>query len=240
MLSIRYRTAFLALVLCSNGAVAQASAPIDWPMLPDPDAQEFEDPYRDLSKPQFASLMDLARTQIALDSGELGKDERNEKSEQAASLIKKLQAQGLDPEWILAQREAVAERRERAAVSTNPALDGEDIELTGFMIVAPDMEDGEMVAYLLPDRGICMHLPAPVPNQLIRLDIEQLPEPLGACIATAVRGQLSSNESTATIPVLDHTVTMWSSWRLDVSEATTGGGELEQVEDHQHHHQHQH
>jgi hypothetical protein len=85
------------------------------------------------------------------------------------------------------------------------------------------MEDGAMVAYLLPDRGVCMHLPPPVPNQLIRLDIDDLPEPLGPCINAAVRGRLSADENTATVPVFDDTAHLWSSWRLDVSEAITAG-----------------
>jgi hypothetical protein len=117
----------------------------------------------------------------------------------------------------------VAERRQRAALSTNPSLDGESIEITGYLLVAPDMEDGAMVAYLLPDRGVCMHLPPPVPNQLIRLDIDDLPEPLGPCINAAVRGRLSADENTATVPVFDDTAHLWSSWRLDVSEAITAG-----------------
>jgi hypothetical protein len=191
-------------------------------MLPDPEAAQFEDPYRDLSQSQFESLMALARLQITL-SGKTAEGERAVLQERASEIAKDLQAQGLDPEWILAQRETVAERRQRAALSTNPSLDGESIEITGYLLVAPDMEDGAMVAYLLPDRGVCMHLPPPVPNQLIRLDIDDLPEPLGPCINAAVRGRLSANENTATVPVFDDTAHLWSSWRLDVSEAITAG-----------------
>ena len=196
--------------------------PVDWSMLADPDARQFEDPYRDLSQSQFESLMDLARLQNAL-GGELAEGERAVMSERALELSQNLQAQGLDPEWILAQRELVAERRKRAALSTNPKFDGESVELTGYLLVAPDMEDGETVAYLLPDRGVCMHLPPPVPNQLIRLDIDKLPEPLGPCINAAVRGRLTANETEAMVPVFDDTAHLWSSWRLDVREAITAG-----------------
>ena len=68
-----------------------------------------------------------------------------------------------------------------------------------------------------------MHLPPPAPNQLVRLEINQLPEPLGPCIAAAVRGRLSANETTTSVPVFDDTVPMWSRLRLDVSEAITSG-----------------
>ncbi len=222
MLSRHSSVALLVLLTLSHSVQAQTSMPVDWPMLADPKAQEFEDPYRDLSQPQFESLMALAQLQAAL-SGDLADDERTVLEERASELSQGLQAEGLDPEWILSQREAVAERRQRAALSTNSDLDGESVELTGYLLVAPDMEDGAMVAYLLPDRGVCMHLPPPVPNQLIRLDLDMLPEPLGPCISAAVRGRLSVDETAATIAVIDDTALLWSSWRLDVSEAVTSG-----------------
>ena len=222
MLSLHSSVALLGLLAISHSVQAQLSMPVDWSMLADPDARQFEDPYRDLSQSQFESLMDLARLQNAL-GGELAEGERAVMSERALELSQNLQAQGLDPEWILAQRELVAERRKRAALSTNPKFDGESVELTGYLLVAPDMEDGETVAYLLPDRGVCMHLPPPVPNQLIRLDIDKLPEPLGPCINAAVRGRLTANETEAMVPVFDDTAHLWSSWRLDVREAITSG-----------------
>ena len=222
MFRLRFAVLFLGLFFLPHSVQAQLLTPADWSMLPDPEAQRFEDPYRDLRQSQFESLMALARLQITL-SGETAEGERAILQERASEISKDLQAQGLDPEWILAQREAVAERRQRAALSTNPSLDGESIEITGYLLVAPDMEDGAMVAYLLPDRGVCMHLPPPVPNQLIRLDIDDLPEPLGPCINAAVRGRLSADENTATVPVFDDTAHLWSSWRLDVSEAITAG-----------------
>ena len=222
MFSLRSGVALLALLLLSHSVQAQLSMPVDWSMLADPEAQQFEDPYRDLTQSQFESLMALARLQIAL-SGELAEGERTDSQERASELSQNLHGEGLDPEWILAQRELVAERRQRAALSTNPKLDGESVELTGYLLVASDMEDGETVAYLLPNRGVCMHLPPPVPNRLVRLDIDKFPDPLGPCIPAAVRGRLSANESTATVPVFDDTAHLWSSWRMDVSEAITSG-----------------
>ena len=232
MLRLRFAVLFLGLFL-SHSVQAQPLMPADWSMLPDPEAQQFEDPYRDLSQSQFESLMALARLQITL-SGETAEGERAVLQERAWQISKDLQAQGLDPEWILAQREAVAERRQRAALSTNPGLDGASIEITGYLLVAYDIEDGAMVAFLLPDRGACMHLPPPAPNQLIRLDIDHLPEPLGPCIHAAVRGRLLANENAATVPVFDDTVSLWSSWRLDVSEAITAGALSPNETEHEH------
>ncbi len=214
----------IALGVLSFGLCAQAQPlkTVDWKMLVDPAAQHFEDPYRDLSPDQFQSLMTLARLQIAL-GGELTDGERADLNERISVLSQNLKEDNLDPEWILAQREVVAARRQHAATATNAALEGEQVELSGYLLVAPDSEGGAMVVHLLPDRGVCMHLPPPAPNQLIRLEIERLPEPLGPCIAASVRGRLATHESRATVPVFDDTVMLWSRWHLKVSEAITAG-----------------
>jgi len=70
LFSLRSGVALLALLLLSHSVQAQLSMPVDWSMLADPEAQQFEDPYRDLTQSQFESLMALARLQIAL-NGEL-------------------------------------------------------------------------------------------------------------------------------------------------------------------------
>ncbi|NIM70349.1 MAG: DUF3299 domain-containing protein [Xanthomonadales bacterium] len=218
------RSSGFVLFLCvfAQCALAQTPMEVDWPVLADPDGQQFDDPYRDLTKQQFESLMALARLQLAL-RAELAEEERTDLEKRALDLSQDLQSQGLDPDWILAQREAVAQRRQRAALATNAELEGEYVELRGYLLVARDIENGAMVAHLLPDRGVCMHLPPPLPNQVVKLAIKQLPEPLGACIAAAVRGRLSAAETRATIPVFDDTILLWSRWHLEVNEAITSG-----------------
>ena len=220
--ALRISSQIACLLLFAQHALAQTWMPVDWPMLVDQQAQQFEDPYRDLTPSQFQSLMALAQLRIAL--GEASPEgKRADMEERASKLSKDLRAQGLDPDWILAQREAVAERRQHAALATNDALEGKHVELSGYLLVAPDVEEGAMVAFLLPDRGVCMHLPPPTPNQLIRLKIDELPKPLGPCITSAVRGQLSAEETKAVVPVIDDNVSFWSRWKLEVSEVITSG-----------------
>ena len=222
MLSLRFDLLLPGLLLLSHSVQAQLSMPVDWTMLADPEAQQFEDPYRDLSQSQFESLMSLARLQIAM-GGELAEAERAAISERASELSQNLQAQGLDPEWILAQREAVAERRQRAALSTNPDLDGESIELTGYLLVASDVEDGAMatVAYLLPDRSVCNHLPPPQPNQLVRLLIKNVPETGGYCVPAVIQGTFHAEETRHEVVVIDHSLSMWSAWTLETDAIQT-------------------
>ena len=221
MTRLRFGTLIVSLLL-SQCALAQLVKSVDWTMLADPEAKHFEDPYRELSSDQFRALMALA--QLKADLANASKKEvRAELNERISALSRGLEAQGLDPDWILAQRETVAERRRHAALATNAELEGEDVELSGYLLVASEVDGGARVAYLLPDRGVCMHLPPAAPNQLVRLAIEHLPEPLAPCIGASVRGRLATRETRTKVPVFDKVVMFWSRWQLDVSEAITAG-----------------
>ena len=214
-------TAFLA--MSSLPVFAQPALTISWSMLLDADAQVYEDPYRDLTSPQMNELMALARVQQLLTSGERSETEVEELQQKADAIERDFESEGLDASWILSQREIVAERRQHAAVATNNQLEGKQVELSGYFIHAVSLESGESVAYLLPDRGFCMHLPTPPPNQIVRLVVEKLPDPLGPCIAAAVRGRLTVEESQNTISSADGPAQVWSRWKMNDSEVTTSG-----------------
>lgn len=213
--------AFAMVTVCVRAGESGAS--VDWSMLPDPEAQVFEDPYRGLSHDQMASLMQLVRyrQQLAIEQeGHGGHELLLEKTKKEEAYLSE---QGLDPNWILSQREIVASRRERAALATNQGLEGATVELTGYFLNATSLDTGERVAYLVPNRGVCMHLPAPAPNQVIQLHVAQDPEPSGPCIAALVRGRLFAAESRHTIPSADGTTVMWNRWSMKVADIRTTG-----------------
>jgi len=60
-----------------------------------------------------------------------------------------------------------------------------------------------------------LHLPAPPPNQLLRLVMTGVPENVGACTPAAVRGTLLAEETRGNVFVIDDTVPMWSAWTLE-------------------------
>lgn len=218
---LAHAAVFLALLpVC---VVAQPALPVSWPTLVDADAQVYEDPYRNLTASQMEMLMALARVQQLLSSGEWSAAEVEEFQRRVEVIEEDLESDGLDAGWILAQREAVAARRQHAAVATNNQLDGKQVELSGYFIYASALDNGELVAYLTPDRGLCMHLPAPPPNQVIRLVLENMPDPVGPCIAAAVRGRLAVEETRHFISSTDGPAPMWSRWKMDVHEITTSG-----------------
>jgi hypothetical protein len=211
------------LAVLALSVAAQPANPVSWPLLMDPEAQVYEDPYRDLTGPQMQKLMTLARIRQSLLSGGATAEEEESLKQKATAVEEALRSEGLDASWILAQREVVAARRQRAATATNSQLEGRQVELVGYFLNTTSLDTGETVVYLVPNRGVCMHLPAPTPNQVVRLVIEDMPDPVGPCISAALRGRLSVEEAQHTIPSADGSTLMWSRWKMDVSEATTTG-----------------
>jgi len=199
------RPVFLAAtaVLLFTGAplLAGETIPIDWSRLSDPSAQEFEDPYRDLAPQQMSDLMSLVRLREQLGVEGLTTDERGQLEARTAEFEAALAAVGIDVEWLLSQRWVVADRRRHAAVATNAALDGQSVEIAGFLILAPPTE-------------------SPPPNQLVRLLMKDLPETGGSCVPAVIQGTLRAEETRYEVVVIDHSLPMWSAWTLETNEVS--------------------
>jgi hypothetical protein len=196
---------------------------VGWSQLPDTSAQEFEDPYRDLASEQMSDLMSLVRLREELAVEGLAIEERRQLEGRSAELEAALRAAGIDVEWLLSQRWVVADRRRQAAVGANGALDGQAVQIAGFLILAAPTDSGEASAYLLPDRGVCNHLPPPPPNQLVRLLMKNPPETGGSCVPAVVRGTLRADESRHEVIVIDHELPMWSVWTLETDDIRVVG-----------------
>ena len=216
------RSAFFAvtaaLVISAAPVIAEETTPVEWSQLPDETAQEYEDPYRNLAPQQMSDLMSLVRLREQLGVEGLTIDERGQLEARAAEFEAELAANGIDVEWLLLQRWVVADRRREAAVATNAALDGQSVEIAGFLIPAPPADSGEQTAYLLPDRGVCNHLPPPPPNQLVRVLMKELPKAGGSCVPAVVRGTLRAEETRHEVTVIDHSLQMWSAWIIETND----------------------
>jgi len=218
MTRLAYLAATAALAIAVAPVIAGEATPVEWSQLPDPPAQEYEDTYRNLAPEQMTDLMSLVRLREQLGADAMSVEERTQLEARITELEAALQAGGIDVEWLLSQRWAVADRRRHAAVATNAALDGQSVQIAGFLILAPPTDRGEASAYLLPDRGVCNHLPPPLPNQLIRLLMKEAPETGGSCVPAVIRGTLRAEESRHEVIVIDHSLPMWSGWMLEADE----------------------
>jgi len=218
MTHLAYLAATAALAIAVAPVIAGEATPVEWSQLPDPPAQEYEDPYRNLAPEQMTDLMSLVRLREQLGADAMSVEERTQLEARITELEAALQAGGIDVEWLLSQRWAVADRRRHAAVATNAALDGQSVQIAGFLILAPPTDRGEASAYLLPDRGVCNHLPPPPPNQLVRVLLKDVPETGGCGVPATVRGTLRAEEARHEVTVIDHSLPMWSAWTLDTED----------------------
>lgn len=155
------RSYFLAMLVMLFAASSLMASQLGWDDLINPTAQSYEDPYRDLTYDQIDAVAKIARLNAQIESGTLSDEVRDQAAARVEELKAKLAEQGIDAMWLIAQRWEVAKRREYAATSGNPEVDGKEVTLGGFAIPAPPDVDGTPTAYLVPERGMCSHMPPP-------------------------------------------------------------------------------
>ncbi|WP_298850365.1 DUF3299 domain-containing protein [uncultured Ruegeria sp.] len=211
-----FRSAMIAgLVWFGHSAMASPGTTLDWPDLPDPSVQVFEDPYRDLSPEQFDDVLFiiLLRGRLHQDGGSM--EDRQKWQELLTETEDALAADGIDVDWQLDQREVVTERRRKAGTNGNPQFDGQTITLAGFAIPAPSDPDGRPVAYLVPERGMCSHMPPPPPNQMIRVRLNGDWTPSYFHEPIRLTGTLTIDPSVQSMMVVDGLVPMSATFRLE-------------------------
>lgn len=190
---------------------------LDWSDLIDEAAQQYEDPYRDLTPEQLGALVDFARLQAALkettQAEELEKLELRLSEAEAA-----FSDDGIDAEWLIAQRWIVAERRQNAAWAGEPDLDGQTVTLGGYAIPAPADENGIPTVYLVPERGMCSHMPPPPPNQMVQVRLTGDWRPQMIYEPVRLTGRLSVRPSEREVVVVDGPVRMQATFTMDATE----------------------
>ncbi|WP_170559265.1 DUF3299 domain-containing protein [Ruegeria atlantica] len=211
----------VALTLAGSAAIAAPGGVIDWSDLPDPSVQAFKDPYRELSPEMFDDVLFVVRMRSRLQQDVGSAEERHKWQELLTETEDALAAGGVDVDWLLAQRQVVTERRELAATAGNPLIDGQTITLAGFAIPAPADADGRPVAYLVPERGMCSHMPPPPPNQMIRVRLDGDWTPSFFHEPVRLTGKLTIAPSDQRMMVVDGLMPMHATFQLDADSAET-------------------
>ncbi len=211
----------MAFVMASHATSAAPGTAVDWSELPDPSAQVFEDPYRDLNPEQFDDVIYVVRTRAKLEQGSGTEAERQTWQEVLTETEEALAADGIDIDWLLSQRQVVTERRERAATAGNPHMDGQKVTVAGFAIPAPADADGQAVVYLVPERGMCSHMPPPPPNQMIRVRLTGDWTPSYIHEPVRLTGLLTIEPSEQQMIVVDGVMPMNATFKLDASGVET-------------------
>ena len=204
---------FVAALLAATQASAKPET-IEFSDLVDPLAIVFDDPYRDMGFQLLNELKLLVELDQKLSQNDLAEEERARLTARRGAAKDMLEINGQDVDALLAQRWDVARKRKIARMATNPALDKVEVTQSGFLIPAPQAADGSYFGYLVPQVGMCSHLPPPSPNKLVRVRLLDDPKGQSLYVGVQVSGLLRSEESDATIYILDGEARMVSGWTL--------------------------
>lgn len=215
---------FLAATMLAASQSYASPRTIGFADLPDPAALTFEDPFRDMGFEMLEELRTVVRLKQRLAGEDVEAETRLRLEHRLAEAREVLQANGHDIEALLAQRWVVAKNRKQAVIATNPELEGAEVTIVGFFIPAATSEIGTTIGYLVPEVGMCSHMPAPPPNQLVRVELAA-PSPVKSpYVAVQVSGQLQPQPSDEAIHILDGEVRMVSMWQLKATETVAAGG----------------
>lgn len=200
---------------------AYAEKDINWSDLIDRTAQNFDDPFLDLSYDQMEALRTVVVSRSKLQSDGLPTAEQVMLEERVQGAQATLAADGIDADWLIGQRWVVKERREKAATAGNPAVNGEIVSLSGYAIPAPPDSDGAKLAYLVPERGMCSHMPPPDPNQMVKVRLDDDWQPTFVHQPIRITGMMSIAPSQTMFDVVDGAVQMNATFVMDVERVVT-------------------
>ncbi|MFN3254032.1 DUF3299 domain-containing protein [Roseibium album] len=189
----------------------------DWSQLIDQKARSFEDPFKALKASQLSDVAAVLRLRQRLNRENLTEEEKAQVQKRLELKKTSLAEANIDFDWLISQRWVVAEKRKKAAWSVNAKLDGQTVSIKGYFLMAGSLSEKKLLFYLVPEIGMCAHVPPPAPNNLVRLALSaemELPEKLFTPVE--IVGTLRSAPESITARVVDGPVHMASAWELSV------------------------
>ena len=159
-----FLSALFVLGWASTGC-AEDSLQITWNHLLPKSSAPIDDPFAKLSEEQLLDLGMIARIRYLMEGDKIASDGPDAKEEKR--LVGRLSNQGIDVDWLLSQRERVAELRRKRAEAVDAGVDGKEIKIPGYMLPLQRAEGGVTEFLLVPWVGACIHTPPPPPNQMI-------------------------------------------------------------------------
>lgn len=159
-----------ALVLIAAQSLAPSAAAETDPRLAAWDAlapavEPYDDPFLEMTLDQKRDLRDILRASEA-DGAGAGSPALGHRAQAARA---RLDAAGLDAEYLLDQRLVVMERRREEATGVTSTFLDSPILIDGYVL--PLAWEGERVIefLLVPWVGACIHTPPPPPNQIVHV-----------------------------------------------------------------------
>ena len=183
--------------LLTSGA-ANAVERISWEDLA-PKFDQTKDPFFHLSDSQQDALYELVwiRKYIPAD----GMDE--EMAADVAAARQSLEAEGLDPDGLLAQVDAFEMLIQEWNQTLVEDWNGKEVRIPGYALPL-EFKDAAMTEFLLvPYFGACIHVPPPPPNQMVHVQVDQGFEGNGLFTPVWVTGRIVTRPQSLNLSLVD-------------------------------------
>lgn len=207
------------LMMLLSASAALAATAVEWADLKDPASASFDDPFAALSVYDLRSLGTILRLRLRLEEEGIAAETRAGIEQRLRSEEARLVAAGIDVDGLLSQRLEIARKRAAAALAGNPDVAGREIVITGYVIPVAGPDGRATTGYLVPGAGMCSHMPAPDPNQMIRYSLKTDWEADYVYEPVQLIGTLSLETTSQEITLLDGQIDMLASFQMDVTEA---------------------
>jgi hypothetical protein len=202
----------LAALALPHAAFAAGARPIGWDALRPAATAELADPFATLTHDQLEALRALVRIRTLEARGFVLTDEAKRQREAS---IRKLEAQGLDPEALIQRRDAALAQRRKAAEAPVASLDGLAVRLAGFLLPSAWQGDKVVEFVLVSMPGACSHATPPPANQVVRVRPAQPSTLAGAYEPATVTGKLRVRAATKPLHVVDGEMMLTSAYAID-------------------------
>jgi hypothetical protein len=183
-----------------TGIFAQEVKVITWDDLISEEVK-FDDPFEKLTEDQIDDLSYIARMRMLQERkpGTVGAESLKTIEEKE----KKLTAEGVDIEYMFAQRTAIMELRKKNAEAVVDSLNGLYIRMIGYLLPL-DFEGKKGVEFLLvPWVGACIHTPPPPPNQIVYIKFDKGFETTSRFAPVWIEGPLLTKSITKELFLVD-------------------------------------
>jgi len=165
------------------------------------DEVKFDDPFEKLTEGQIYDLSYIAKMRMLQERkpGSVGAESLKTIKEKE----KKLTAEGVDIEGLLAQRAAITELRTKRAEAVVDSLNGLYVRMIGYLLPL-DFDGKNGVEFLLvPWVGACIHTPPPPQNQIVFIKFDKGYETSSLYTPVWVEGTLRTESLTKELFLVD-------------------------------------
>jgi nickel/cobalt exporter len=203
---------FIGLIMAAAPTFAKVPV-ISWDALRPSDDIEFDDPFAKLIPEQLRDLRTIARIRWLIANKKSSPDGNSAQEEK--ELVTRLTQQGVDVDWLLSQRERVANERRKKLEASGAGVVGTAIRIPGYVMpLFPDQSDVRDFL-LVPWVAPCAHFPPPSGNQVIHVTIEPGMPHRDRLDPIWIEGILQRNPSEHTVYLVDGVIRMEADYRLE-------------------------